>query len=289
MSVRAAFFATVKNMSSEFDEASTAAPMDDRKYRDAHERSCPRALCKRQANLQCGGRSAEPRPDVSRNRQDQSRRCAIGLRGAHGGPKMNIMQLGMTPARLSPLMASILGALLICTLSAAYFAFRSIVFPLAIEPISKSEWRPPTAVNVASAVSVLDRSDTQTLTRPIFSKSRRPSARDAQQTGASAAAAPAAPLPTGLSLKAIVVRGKEKSAFIVCDSFPDGKWLKEGEALQSWTITAMHSLDVILTNGDNVSQLSIDYSEKGLSQPETPISGSGSDPDFIRDAKGRRG
>jgi hypothetical protein len=202
---------------------------------------------------------------------------------------MNILQQGMVRARLSPLMGAVLGVLFSSTSMAAYFACRAILSPLATDPVTKSEWRAPTALAVSTAVSILDRMDTQTLTRPIFSKSRRPSARDDQQGVAGAAPAPAAPLPPGLSLKAVVVHGDAKSAFVVCESFPDGKWMKAGETIQGWTIAAIHAQDVILKSGERSSQLAIDFSDKGFAQPEAPISKSVSDPVFIRDAKGRRG
>jgi hypothetical protein len=201
---------------------------------------------------------------------------------------MNILQQGMARARLSPLMGALLGVLFSSTSMAAYYACHAILSPLATDPAAKSEWRAPTALAVSAAVSVSDRTDTQTLTRPIFSKSRRPSTRDDQQGVAGAAPAPAAPLPSGLGLKAIVVHGDAKSAFMVCDSFPDGKWMKAGETIQSWTISAIHTLHVVLKSGERSSQLTIDFSDKGFTQPDAPISKGFSDPVFIREPRGRR-
>ena len=129
---------------------------------------------------------------------------------------MNLSQLGATQLRLSPLMAAILGSLLISTSTAALYACRSLVSPLVTDPASRPEWRAPTAVNVSTAVSASNKVDTQTLTRPIFSKSRRPSPRNDQQASSKAPPTlPPPPLPPGLSLKAIVILGKDKNAFIV--------------------------------------------------------------------------
>lgn len=203
---------------------------------------------------------------------------------------MNLSQLGATQLRLSPLMAAILGSLLISTLTAALYAYRSFVSPLVTDPASRLEWRVPTAVNVSTAISASNKVDTQTLTRPIFSKSRRPSPRNDQQASSKAPATlPPPPLPPGLSLKAIVILGKNKNAFVVCNSLPDGKWMKEGETIQGWTITTMHDLNVILKNGDHSARLALDYAGTDQTPVDTPVSKTVSDPDFVTEARGRRG
>jgi hypothetical protein len=201
---------------------------------------------------------------------------------------MNILQVAIRPARLSPLMISVLGALLIFASLTGFYAFHSIMSPLAIDPVSRSEWRAPTVANESAAASPAHLTDAQTLTRPIFSKSRRPDVHDDQHARESLSMASPPPLPTGLIVRAVVVLGENKSAYVVCDSFPDGKWMKEGESIQNWTISAVHDLYLILKNGEHTSQLILDYSEKGLTPPETRAAESASDPVFVREAKGRR-
>jgi hypothetical protein len=200
---------------------------------------------------------------------------------------MNILHIGSTPVRIAPLQAGILGALSLSATAAAYFALTCIFSPLPTGVVAKTEWRAPSAVEAARTVAVESPLDEQTLTRPIFSKTRRPQPGESRAELPKDAPPPAAPPPAGISVKAVVITGKAKTAFLTWDAFPEGKWIREGETILGWTISSVNELDLVLNNGEQSSRLIIDYSENGSMQPESPNSKAAAEPDAIRVARDR--
>jgi hypothetical protein len=207
---------------------------------------------------------------------------------------MNLSRLGSSAIRLSPLTAGALCALLTADCLAALYAYKGAVSPLAHDSVVKAQWRAPTIANLPSAMAARPNADAQTLTRPLFSKSRRAAPRAGQTAAADAAATTSgAPLPAGLNLKAIVFRNRKGSAFLACDALPEGKWIKEGDVFRDWTVAALHPLDVVLKNGERLQKLMLDYA--GQEHPATPVPApiptaiSPPDRGRARDAKGLRG
>lgn len=162
----------------------------------------------------------------------------------------------LAAARLSPLMAGTLGVLALAAICAAGFAAFALLGPQYQESLSNApEWKPPTLAAVELAPPKPASADAQSLSRPIFSKNRKP----APRTSATALVDPslAAPVvaPAGLSLAAVVRHGGVASAFLLSASAPEGEWKKIGEKIESWTVAAITDLEVTLKNGDQSVQL----------------------------------
>lgn len=149
--------------------------------------------------------------------------------------------------RLSPLMAVLLCGLALLVLGAASFAVRAAVEPVATAAAPKSEWRLPKPVVGAASRMKPASADVQTLARPIFSRSRRPQAPQANVQ--QAAKTPPSPPPVGLSIRAIAGTRLDARAFVASRSFPDGKWHRVGEQIEGWTISDMQGSELTLTNG----------------------------------------
>jgi len=181
---------------------------------------------------------------------------------------MNIRRISLTPVRIAPLQVGLLGVLSLSTVSAAYFALSSIFSPISHEVIAKAEWHAPSVLEAARTAVAPSAHDEQTLTRPIFSKTRRPQSVESQAVVTKDAPIHAAPLPAGISVKAVAIAGNARSAFLIWDAFPEGKWMREGEAIQGWTVSSVRKLDLILQSGEQSSRLIIDYSGNGAALAE---------------------
>ncbi|MGB5087289.1 MAG: hypothetical protein WBO09_22455 [Methylocystis silviterrae] len=110
----------------------------------------------------------------------------------------------MKQARLSPLSAMILAFFLATTLMAGLFAISAIFGSNGSDSeVAAPDWKPPTL-----AIGELDppkpaSADVETLSRPIFSRSRRPSPRTSKPQS-EADLSPSAIAPGGLTVSAIV-------------------------------------------------------------------------------------
>jgi threonine dehydrogenase-like Zn-dependent dehydrogenase len=164
---------------------------------------------------------------------------------------------GFASARLSPLMAGTLGLLVLVALAAAGFATYALVGPQSEAAQSAArDWKPPTLAIVELEPPKPASADVQTLTRPIFSKNRKPSTKAPTPAPAAAAAIEATvAAPTGLTLAAIVKHGGVSSAFIISAGAPDGVWKKVGETVESWTVAAITDLELTLKNGEQAVKL----------------------------------
>lgn len=161
----------------------------------------------------------------------------------------------LAQARLSPLMSVILAFLLATTASAVLFAIYAILGPEGGErEVKTPEWTPPTqaVVNLDPPKTAAD--DVQSLTRPIFSKSRRPSSRSAPAR-AEPDAAPAAGNADGLTVYAIVKNGNTSQAFVTSLDAPEGAWKKIGDTIDAWTISSIDAAELTLKNGDRSATL----------------------------------
>jgi hypothetical protein len=98
--------------------------------------------------------------------------------------------------------------------------------------------------------------DAQTLSRPIFWKSRRPRPIAAKSDrGDGFAGIPTA--PAGLSLGAIIKSGASARAFVVSGEDPEGRWLALGESVQGWTIAEVGESELKLVNGAQSARLQL--------------------------------
>jgi len=158
--------------------------------------------------------------------------------------------------RLSPLAAMFLALLAMLDVVAFAFALLSLIGHDDASPPAKSDWRPPSVLSPASGRAAMASDDAQTLSRPIFWKSRRPRPIAARADhGDGFAGIPSA--PAGLSLAAIVRSGSSVRAFVVSGEDPEGRWLAPGEAVQGWTIAEVGELELKLVNGAQSARLQL--------------------------------
>jgi len=170
-------------------------------------------------------------------------------------------------ARLSPLMGLILASLLAMTAGAGLFVAVVILWPES--PGSESaapDWKPPTLAVVELDPPKPASADVQTLSRPIFSKNRRPAPKAAPKGGGEAATTAGA--PAGVTVGAIVRSGKVNHAFIISPSSPDGEWKTVGDMVESWSISAIAATELTLRNGDEAAKLTL-YSDATEGPPDS--------------------
>ncbi|BBU61761.1 hypothetical protein MSC49_16960 [Methylosinus sp. C49] len=161
----------------------------------------------------------------------------------------------MGELRLSPLAAMLLTSLAALDVAALAFALLAWIGPDDTASPAKSDWRPPSVLSSVSGPGPLAREDAQTLSRPIFWKSRRPRPIVAKSDREGFAGIPTA--PAGLSLSAIVRAGASARAFVVSSDDPEGRWLTPGESVQGWTIAEVGELELKLVNGAQSARLQL--------------------------------
>jgi hypothetical protein len=156
--------------------------------------------------------------------------------------------------RISPLMLIGLAALAATTAVAAAFAFHAVLIADAPPASATMGWRPPILAASATRPSAPAAADVETLTRPVFSKTRRPAP---MGEGAAAAANGAAPTLAGLTLGAIVNFDGSPRAYLVAGGAAEGKWLPVGGKIGPWTVVDIRELDLTVKNGDESSSLKL--------------------------------
>lgn len=173
----------------------------------------------------------------------------------------------IAPIRLSPLSRIVLGALAAATLAAAGFAAYALLGPEAEDAQSAApDWKPPTLAIVELEPPTPASADIQTLSRPIFSKNRRPAPRTAAPRAENAETAETLGTPSGLTVGAIVKRGSVSHAFVISSDAPDGEWKKVGDKVDAWTISAIKAMELILNDGERSMKLKL-YAEPPASDP----------------------
>ena len=95
---------------------------------------------------------------------------------------------------------------------------------------------------------------TETLGRPLFAKSRRPSL-NAPKLAA------AAPPPAGMKLRAVVAMDQTARAYLVAEGSADGKWLRVGDELNSWTVESISRRAIALRRDAETVSIGFDYAE----------------------------
>lgn len=159
-------------------------------------------------------------------------------------------------AQLSPLSAIMLAVLAAATLVATLFAAFAFLGPIGADAtVSAPDWTPPTLSVAELAPPKPASADTETLSRPIFSKNRKPSPKTAK--AAAPMTAETAEAPPGLAVGAIVKNKNITQAFVTSSESPDGVWKKIGETIDSWTVSAIESDGVVLTNGAQTARVKL--------------------------------
>lgn len=159
-------------------------------------------------------------------------------------------------ARLSPLSAMILAFLSATTLMAGLFALSAIFGSHGLDSeVAAPDWKPPTLT-----IGELDppkpaSADVETLSRPIFSRSRRPSPKAKPQVEADLA--PNAHAPGGMTVSAIVKNKDVHQAYVVSQDAPGGAWRKVGDTVDSWTISRIDRHEIILTSGQQTASIKL--------------------------------
>jgi hypothetical protein len=178
------------------------------------------------------------------------------------------LAIPLQQAHLSPLRAMVLAFLGLSTFVSALFAAYAFLGSLGSNADVKApDWAPPTL-----AVGELDppkppNEDVETLSRPIFTKSRRPSPKAAAPQVAPETG-PISETPSGVSVSAIVKNRDGAQAFIVSPESPDGAWKKIGDTVDSWTIATIAGAEITLKNGERAAKLKL-YAEE-QAQPAPP-------------------
>lgn len=175
------------------------------------------------------------------------------------GRRMKIPALtlpGVKAARLSPLMAGALLALSFAAVAAAAFAAYALLGSSDEAAQSAApDWKPPTLASVEPPPPKSPSGDVQTLSRPIFSKNRKPSIKAPSAPAAESIPAVTTAAPADLTLAAIVKHGDVTSAFVISGSTPDGEWKKVGDMVDAWTVAAISDADLTLKSGDQAVKL----------------------------------
>ena len=164
--------------------------------------------------------------------------------------------------RLSPLMGMFLSALCALVLFAALFAIQSVTVSPQLDSPPSAEWRLPTLDAIVPIQINAPTADMQTLSRPIFAKSRRPAVQQSKTTSEEVSVVPP---PTGLQVAAITIFNTEKRAFLISSSLPEGEWFASGEKIDEWTIADMEESSLTLKNGSQSIRLRL-YPESELQQ-----------------------
>ena len=155
--------------------------------------------------------------------------------------------------RLSPLMLASLALLANTTMLSALFLLRALIGWGDPEPAPMADWRPPAVSLKDTPTSAAFAADTQTLTRPVFAKSRRPSAQPA--------ASPVATLGSGpqpaLGVEAIVFSKDGPRAYLASQGAGSGDWYIVGQSADGWTISEIRPSELVLKSGERSAILSL--------------------------------
>lgn len=168
------------------------------------------------------------------------------------GNMLGLLTARTSSVRPSPLMMIILLCEAALTALAATFA-ASAYFGRETPKVGPSvAWKAPTFASIAlthdhSSV------DLHTLSRPIFSRIRRP-----QSAASPRALDPASPSPPArVSLKAIVKYRSLAKAFLTSANTPQGEWKIVGDKFESWTVHQIEQDGLAIRNGTQLLQYSL--------------------------------
>ncbi len=175
-------------------------------------------------------------------------------------------------AQLSPLSAIVLASLAATAVGAGLFAAFAILGPVGSDVgASAPDWTPPSLAVVELGPPKQAADDVEILSRPIFSKSRKPSPKPAKAAGP--ISAPDAAAPAGLSVNAIIKEKQMAQAFMVSPALPEGEWKRVGEMIDAWTVSRIERDGVVLSNGSQTTKVKI-YADEPAPSVDGPIAAS---------------
>jgi hypothetical protein len=155
---------------------------------------------------------------------------------------------------LSPLVGLGLALLVMFDVAALAFAIGAVIVDVEANA-PKMDWRPPSVAPRGGDGTRAASEDVETLSRPVFFKSRRPPPA-AKGRNSSAALPRSEPgLLDGVTLSAIVTTGETSRAFVISVSAPDGRWLGVGEDIDGWSVAEINSSELVLSNGRQSTSL----------------------------------
>jgi hypothetical protein len=157
--------------------------------------------------------------------------------------------------RLNRLKIIILASLAGLNLAAALFAWRSFAGAEPGERIPARSAAMIVPAGVSDAPAIPEGDDRETLSRPLFVKSRRPS----QNASRAASEASVAPPPAGLQLHAVVGFSHSARAFVTSSSAADGKWLKVGENFENWMVDSIAAQEIALRQDADLLRVGLFY------------------------------
>lgn len=195
-------------------------------------------------------------------------RDRVKIRISESLSKTRAMLSRLKQWRLSPLSAILLALLSAVTVGTALFAAAALLWPVSSSGgAAVPDWTPPTLAVVELDPPKPPSADVETLSRPIFSKTRKPSPKAAVAVDA----ANISEAPTGVVVTAIVRNKKVTQAFMISTEAPDGAWRKEGDQVDSWTLHKILPAEVVLQSGDRLTKVKL-YTPPPET-PEAPVEG----------------
>ncbi|RTL90708.1 MAG: hypothetical protein EKK29_00855 [Hyphomicrobiales bacterium] len=175
---------------------------------------------------------------------------------------------GLKHMQLSPLSGIVLAALATMTSATALFALYAMLGPMGSDSeASAPDWTPPTLAAVELDPPKPASADVESLSRPIFSKNRKPTAKSAAAPTDMTAVSDA---PSGLSVTAIIRHKTTAQAFLISTDTPAGAWRQVGDLVDSWTVTSINPKEVVLQSGGQFSKLKL-YAEPPPAEPMDPL------------------
>ncbi len=160
--------------------------------------------------------------------------------------------------RLSPLTAGTLGALALLAAGAGVFAAAAVATtPFASRDADARQsfgWRPPVLAALAPIPAPSPNADAQTLSRPPFSRTRRPELHRAVEA---ATRAKDDAKPPALALGAVVRYGAKRRAFVTDAQGANGEWYRVGEKVAGWTVAEIRQDLLMLQNAGRSAQLQL--------------------------------
>lgn len=203
------------------------------------------------------------------SRRDVKERIAGAASQAHDLARR--LATPLQQAHLSPLAGMILAFLGLTTLGSALFAAYAILGPIDSDAgVNAPDWTPPTLAVVDLDPPKPPSADVETLSRPIFTKTRRPSPKTTKPA-AEADMGPVSAAPSGITVGAIVKDKKKGQAFIVSLDTPDGAWKKVGDTVDSWTLATIEGVEIVLKSGQRTAKLKLYPEEQAEPGPNGPF------------------
>jgi hypothetical protein len=140
-------------------------------------------------------------------------------------------------------------------MAAALFAWRAFTAPDAGQDLPARAAPAMVPATSAALQAGPPHDDNETLARPLFSRSRRPS----QNAANAQADALSSPPPAGLKLLSVIAFGHEARAFVASTADAEGKWLSVGDSVESWEVESIAAQDISLRQQEDHIRVAIEY------------------------------